>query len=158
MHTIYTERCPHCGKLYYYKSVERTRYFGVPELTCPNSKCGKKFFDSKGNEWENLTNEEKKSVLMYLYTGQKLEDGVQVYTEKELKAQIRANYFGLIFTIPALMHNKKLLKQWQEFKFNPTMLEDATIQESIKRTSNPEYREFLLNMGKNFYGMDYDEE
>ena len=146
----YSERCPHCKQLFWWDDYERPRAFHCTLRLC--LKCGNTFLDSKWYEWENLTNEEKKVALVTGY-------GYTITTEVALRKQIKLNYIGaaLLIGISALKSNKKLLAKLEAFKFDPSMLQDKEIQESIKRTSDPAYRKALLDIGHDFYGPLYED-
>lgn len=162
MGTTYYERCPHCGKSFYISDIERKRALGNPFVQCQNRKCAEYFYDNKNYEWECLTNEEKKSVMcMLIHTKQSKNstERVEVFSEKQLKNQIVLNAVGsvLLIGIPALLKNKKLLKIYETFKYDQSFLEYKIISESIKRTSDPEYKKLLLEKGQTFYGIEYKE-
>ena len=125
--SIYQKKCPHCGKVY-------SESQGVPEPKCFDQtikkfrKCKKTFVDVEAYEWENLKDVEKKN---YLITKK------YIYPEKSM-------LFGL----------KSYMKKALSFKYNPSMLKERWIQESLARTSNPDYRKQLEDCGRRFYGKD----
>lgn len=149
MSTTYSTRCPHCGVLLYQNSYEERKKFAPTLQSCPH--CGKKMIYSQSYEWENLTNDEKKSVLVF---------GADRYigTATELKKIIRncALSFFLIYPLFMMFKHIKHLRQWNDFVFDENMIVDnSLIQESIERTQDTEYRKMLLKLGRDFYGTEF---
>ncbi len=147
MNVTYTERCPNCGKLIYRDAVERSKSFGNSLQVC--NYCQRQYFDSKVYEWVNLTNEEKKSVLV-------LGTNMTIVNESEMRSLYKKMKFTkyLLVGLPIVRKLEKQIEQFNNFKFEESMLLNTAIQESIARTANKEYLIYLINKGRNYYGTD----
>ena len=63
----------------------------------------------------------------------------------------------LLVTIPIVKKLKYNLNALERFNFDPKMLQDYHIQQSIERTRDEEYLKTLILSGRNNYGEGYDE-
>ncbi len=150
MSTSYSERCPNCGKLLYYSTVERSKSFGNSIQKCPS--CQHEYFDNKVFEWVNLTNEEKKSVLVFGTNMTVVRESEVISIYKKIKF---TKY--LLLGIPLVRKFKRQVEMLRDFRYNEEMLLDDKIQESIRRTSNKEYIAVLVKHGRNYYGTEYSD-
>ena len=150
MKRTFTKRCPACNKLLDLSSFEERKTLGNSMAKCPF--CGYNYIDTYVYEWVNLTNEEKKSVLVFGWN-------MTIVKESEVRSLYNALKFTqiLLLTIPLVSRLKNQLIALEMFQFNPRMLQDYHIQESIERTNNADYLRNLLNAGRNFYGTGYEE-
>ena len=149
MATYYSTSCPHCGAVFYHSTSKEPKCFGITQKTC--SRCKQEFMYSSVYEWENLTNEEKKSVLI-------LGEDRPIRFVKEIKRSIVlcAISFFLLFPLYYLIIHISDYKKFQNFEYKPQYISQNTyIQESIQRTQDPEYRTQLLKLGRTFYGTEY---
>ena len=147
--THFEERCPHCRRLLYIDNVERGISFGNTISTCFH--CNQTYLDNKVYEWVNLNYEQKKAVLV---AGPEM----TIVTEAETKNALQKYGFTkyLLIGIPAVKQLEKQLDMYKNFVFKPEMLLQKHIQDSIKRTSDPEYLQTLLKMGRNYYGDKFE--
>ena len=156
-HTSYVLKCPHCGLTYWYsRDQEPPKVLGNTFQEC--EKCHKKFLSPMYYEWENLTKEEKRYVLFsQTFWDFGIVEGLEVYTEEKLRAIVKKNWSLLGGLTGANKHNKRLLDSFVAYKdVDVSLIEKSpVIQASIKRTQDPEYRRALLNIGREFYGIDY---
>ena len=145
----YTSRCPNCHKLLYSSKIEEQASFGNSMQKCPY--CKQYYIDTSVYEWVNLTKEEKKSVLVFGWN-------MTIVRESEVRSLYNKLKFTqiLLITIPLVSKLKRQLMALECFEFNPRMLQDYHIQESIERTNDKNYLKILLKAGRNFYGTDYE--
>ena len=149
MATYYSTSCPYCGTVFYHGTTKEDKSFGITQKICNH--CGREFMYSSIYEWENLTNEEKKSVLI-------LGADRAVRLKKDIKKSIFACAlcFFLIYPLYYLIIHIKDYKAFKKFEFYPEQIsQNKLIQESIQRTQDPEYRTQLLKLGRTFYGTEY---
>ena len=147
--TYYSEHCPCCGKLVYYDTSERELTFGNTMAVCEH--CGKEYLDGKVYEWVNLNNEQKKAILVFGHD-------IVLITEADIRKaySLSKHTKFLLLTLPIVSKQEKQLKMLEDFRFKPEMLQNPYIQESIARTSNQEYLQTLLRMGRNYYGEGFE--
>ena len=117
---------------------------------CPFCSCS--YIDKYVYEWVNLTNEEKKSILVFGWN-------MTIVKESEVRSLYNALKFTqiLLLTIPLVNRLKRQLIALETFQFYPSMLQDYHIQESVERTNNTDYLRTLLDAGRNFYGTGYEQ-
>lgn len=145
----YSSRCPNCHKLLYMDKVEEQMSFGNSMRKCPY--CSMNYIDSSVYEWVNLSNEEKKSVLVFGWN-------MTIVRENEVRSlykKLRYTQF-LLITIPIVSKLKRQLAALECFEFKPQMLQDYHIQESIERTKDENYIKILLKAGRKYYGIEYE--
>lgn len=156
-HTNYLLKCPHCGAVIWYsRDQEPPKALGNTQQVC--EKCHKQYLSNMYYEWENLTKEEKRYVLFSQnYWDFGIVEGLEVFTEEKLRKIVKKNWSLLGGLTGANRKNKELLDSFLEYKdVDMSIIEKSkVIQDSIKRTSDPEYRRVLLDIGREFYGTDY---
>lgn len=144
----YTTRCPNCFKILQHAHTEQGSFFGNSMQKCPY--CDQHYIDPSIYEWVNLTEEEKKSVLVFGWNR-------AIRRESEIRSlynKWKYTQFSLL-TIPIVSKLKQQLERLEQFVFHPRMLQDWRIQESIERTKDATYLNTLLRLGRNYYGSDY---
>ena len=147
----YSSRCPHCNYLLYRSSTsEQLKSFGNSKSKCP--RCHQFYIDSSKYEWVNLTQEEKKSVLVFGHNMTLVEESYV----RSMYNKLKNTKFSLV-TIPLVKRLKYNLDALERFVFDPKMLQDDHIQQSIERTRDEEYLKTLISLGRNYYGEGYDE-
>ena len=146
----YRENCPYCGKILYYELAERQKRLGNSLASCPS--CGKSYIDCCTYEWINLTDEEKKSVLVFGWN-------MTIVEETHVRKMYKRLYFTkfLLFGIPIVNKLKLQLDRLESFVYDEKMLIDYHIQQSIERTNNEDYLRLLVQSGRKIYGTKYNE-
>lgn len=106
----YRENCPYCGKILYYELAERQKRLGNSLVSCPS--CGKSYIDCCTYEWINLTDEEKKSVLVFGWN-------MTIVEETHVRKMYKRLYFTkfLLFGIPIVNKLKLQLDRLESFVY-----------------------------------------